>query len=64
MTGTRDEQYVNPRLQIATPALQRVVRVTEAVVAKSGAFRFAADFHGLQVIPEADTPMVRHRRHA
>ena len=42
---------------MSPPAIQRVVRVTEPVVAKSMAFRFAADFRGLQVIPKAGSPV-------
>jgi predicted deacylase len=36
---------------------QRVIRVTEPVVAESMAFRFAADFRGLEVIAQAGTPI-------
>jgi predicted deacylase len=34
---------------------QRVVEVTEAVTAADGRFRFAEEFHGLEVIPRAGT---------
>jgi predicted deacylase len=57
VTGTCDDAYVKPRLRIAPAARQRVVRVTEPVVAKSMAFRFARPFRGLEVIPKADTPI-------
>jgi len=56
-TGAADEAYVKPRLRITPPKEQRVVRVTEAVVAKSMAFRFAERFRGLQIIPKAGTPI-------
>ena len=57
VTGASDDAYVKPRLRITPPAVQRVVRVTEPVVAKSMAFRFAGDFRGLEVIPKAGTPI-------
>ena len=34
---------------------QRVVKVTEAVTVGDGRFRFADEFHGLEVIPQAGT---------
>jgi hypothetical protein len=57
VTGTCDDAYVKPRLRITPPAVQRVVRVTEPVVAKSMAFRFAKPYRGLEVIPKAGTPI-------
>ena len=36
---------------------QRIVRVTEAVVARSAEFRFAGEWRGLQVLPKAGTPV-------
>lgn len=56
VTGTIDEAYAKPRLRI-TPGVQRVVRVTEPVVCKTMAFRFAGDYRGLEVIPKAGTPI-------
>ena len=35
------------------PPPQRLVRVTEAVVAKTPAFRFARAFSGMEVVPRA-----------
>ena len=55
VTGAADAAWVEPRLRLELPARQRVVRVTEPVVAKSMAFRFARPFAGLEVIPEAGT---------
>jgi predicted deacylase len=57
VTGTCDDAYVKPRLRLKPPAVQRVVRVTEPVVATSMAFRFAQPFRGLEVIPKAGTPI-------
>ena len=39
--------------------MQRVIRVTEAVVAQSMNFRFAGKFSGLEVIARAGTPIAR-----
>src|SRR5471032_2660377 len=57
VTGTCDDGYVKPRLRVKPSAMQRVVRVTEPVVAKSMAFRFSQPFRGLEVIPKAGTPI-------
>jgi len=57
VTGAAQAAWVTPRLRRAPPPRQRVVRVTEPVVAKSMAFRFARPFKGLEVIPRAGTPV-------
>jgi len=57
VTGTIDEAWAKPRLRITPPVVQKVVRVTEPVVCKTMAFRFAADYRGLEVIPKAGTPV-------
>ena len=57
VTGVCADEYARPRLRVTPPKVQRVVRVTEPVVAKSMAFRFAQVFHGLQVIRKAGTPI-------
>jgi hypothetical protein len=44
-------------LRIKPPSAQRLVRVTEAVVAKSLNFRFARPWKGLEVVPQAGTPV-------
>jgi predicted deacylase len=54
-TGTLDEASVESRLRLKPPAVQRVVRVTEPVVARSMDFRFALPVRGLQVVPKAGT---------
>jgi hypothetical protein len=40
-------------------APQKVVSVTEAVVAKSTGFRFEHEYKGLECIPKAGTPVAR-----
>jgi predicted deacylase len=52
-TGIVDDAFVNPRFRMPLPKQQRVVRVTEPVVAKTMAFRFAKPWKGLEVIPKA-----------
>ena len=54
-TGTVDPAWAEARLKLSPPKTQRVVRVTEPVVAKSKAFRFARPWKGLEVIPKAGT---------
>jgi predicted deacylase len=51
VTGLADQAWVGSR-----PAVeQKLIRVTEAVVARSGGFRFSAAFKGLEVIPAKGT---------
>ncbi|HEX6156417.1 MAG TPA: M14 family metallopeptidase [Burkholderiales bacterium] len=52
-TGTVDAAWVDSRLKLQPPKQQRVVRVTEPVVAKTMGFRFAKPWKGLEVIPKA-----------
>jgi hypothetical protein len=54
-TGVVDASFVNPRLRLPVPEQQRVVRVTEPVVAKTMDFRFARPWKGLEVIEKAGT---------
>jgi predicted deacylase len=57
VTGAVDEAWAKPRLRLPPPPVQRLVRVTEAVVAKSMQFRFAQPWKGLEVVPRAGTPV-------
>lgn len=59
VTGTADESWTRPRLRLAPAAAQRVIRVTEPVVAKTMDFRFARPWGGLEVVPEAGTLVAR-----
>jgi predicted deacylase len=56
-TGSLDDAWIAPRLRLTPPPAQRLIRVTEAVVAKSMAFRFAGNYTGLEVIARAGTPV-------
>jgi predicted deacylase len=55
VTGAVDPGWADARITLAPPKAQRLVRVTQAVVAKSMAFKFAWSFAGLEVIPKAGT---------
>jgi predicted deacylase len=57
VTGAVDEAWARARLRLKPASIQRLVRVTEAVVAKSLNFRFARPWKGLEVVPEAGTPV-------
>lgn len=54
-TGAVNASICKSHSRLAPPAVQRVVHVTEAVVAKSMGFRFPYLFKGLEVIPKAGT---------
>ena len=54
-TGAVNVSICQFHTRLAPPAVQRVVRVTEAVVAKSMNFRFPYLFKGLEVISKAGT---------
>jgi predicted deacylase len=56
-TGAADAAWAQTRLQLPTPAEQRLVRVTEAVVAKSTGFRFLVPIEGLGVVEKQGTPI-------
>jgi predicted deacylase len=55
VSGAVDPSWCEARLRLAPPPAQRVIRVTEPVVAKTMGFRFARDFGGLEVLPERGT---------
>jgi hypothetical protein len=40
-------------IDASRPSPQRLVRVTEAVIARSPGFRFSSDFTGMQIVPKA-----------
>jgi len=55
--GAFDDAQLQPLLRAAPAPQQQVIRVTEAVVARSPGFRFVAPFRGLEVIPNAGDPI-------
>jgi hypothetical protein len=49
--GIVDPKLAANAIDITRPTVQKLVRVTEAVVAKSPEFRFARDFTGMEIVP-------------
>ncbi len=54
-TGAVDVSVCKSHARLTPPAVQRLIRVTEPVVAKSMNLKFAWSFKGLEVIPKAAT---------
>ena len=59
LTGVVDPAWALARTRLEPPPRQRVVRVTEAVVAESMDFRFLVPPVGLGVVPKARTPIAQ-----
>lgn len=59
LTGLADADWARRHQQLPAPAQQRLVRVTEAVVARSTAFRFLVPTEGLGVVARAGTPIAQ-----
>lgn len=57
LTGLADAAWVAAQDPLPLPARQRLVRVSEAVVAKTAQFRFLVPTEGLSVIAKAGTPI-------
>lgn len=62
-TGSVPFDAIAGRLTVPLPAVQRVVRVTEPVVARSMAFEFLVPIEGLGVVTKAGTPIARDGDH-
>ena len=54
-SGAVDATWADARLHVQPPAAQRLIRVTEPVVAKTMSFRFARPYKGLEVLPQKGT---------
>lgn len=63
VTGVVDRDWALARTVLTPPPVQRLVRVTEAVVAKSTDFRFLVPIEGLGVVPQAGTPIAQDGEH-
>ena len=63
LTGAVDRDWALSRTQLTPPVEQRVVRVTEPVVARSADFHFLVPMVGLGVVPQAGTPVARDGEH-
>jgi predicted deacylase len=59
LAGVADAAWVAENVRLALPAVQRLVRVTEPVVALSADFRFLVPTVGLSVIAKAGTPIAQ-----
>ena len=58
-TGSVSFDSIQSRLKVKPPARQRVIRVTEPVVAKSMNFEFVVPIEGLGIVPKAGMPIAR-----
>ena len=63
LTGLAEPAWLEAKLQRALPQQQRLVRVTEAVVARSADFHFLVPTVGLSVIADAGTPVAQDGDH-
>jgi predicted deacylase len=59
LAGVADAAWVAANVRLPLPPLQRLVRVTEPVVALSADFRFLVPTVGLSVIAKAGTPIAQ-----
>ena len=63
LTGLAPAAWVQAHARVALPSAQRLVRVTQAVVARSAAFRFLVPPVGMGVIEKAGTPFAQDGEH-
>lgn len=63
LTGLADAAWVQAHVRLPLPNKQKLVRVTEPVVAKSSNFRFLVPTVGLSVIAKAGTPIAQDGEH-
>jgi predicted deacylase len=63
LTGLAAAAWVQRHARVAVPAQQQLVRVTEAVVARSSDFRFLVPTSGLGVVARAGTPIAQDGSH-
>ena len=63
LVGLADSGWVSSHTRLPLPPQQRLVRVTEAVVARSPAFRFLLPTSGLGVVAKAGTPLAQDGDH-
>ena len=63
LSGVVDRDWALSRTRLAPPPEQRVVRVTEPVVARSTDFHFLVPMVGLSVVKRAGTPIARDGDH-
>jgi len=59
LTGAADAAWVQAHARLPLPPAQRLVRVTEPLVARSADFHFLVPAIGLSVLPKAGTPIAQ-----
>jgi predicted deacylase len=63
LTGLATADWVQTHVRRALPERQRLVRVTEPVVARSADFRFLVPIINMGVVPKAGTPIAQDGAH-
>jgi predicted deacylase len=63
LTGLADADWVRSHVRLPLPKQQKLVRVTEPVVALSTAFKFLVPTVGLSVVAKAGTPIAQDGEH-
>ena len=63
LTGVASAAWVQAHVRLPLPEKQQLVRVTEAVVARSAGFRFLVPAVGLSVVAKAGTPIAQDGDH-
>ncbi|HEY3635956.1 MAG TPA: succinylglutamate desuccinylase/aspartoacylase family protein [Caldimonas sp.] len=63
VTGLAHVDWVAANARLPRPPVQRLVRVTEPVVARSADFRFLVPVVGLSVVPKVGTPIAQDGDH-
>jgi predicted deacylase len=63
LAGLADAAWVRANARLPLPPVQRLVRVSEPVVARSKDFRFLVPIVGLSVVPKAGTPIAQDGDH-
>ena len=63
VTGLADAAWVQAHARVPLPAAQRLVRVTQAVVARSSAFKFLVPVLAFGVVKKAGTPIAQDGTH-
>ena len=63
LAGVVDAAWAAARTRLPLPPRQQLVRVTEAVVARSSSLRFLVPTEGLGVVPVAGTPIAEDSGH-
>jgi predicted deacylase len=63
LTGVVDSAWARARLSLPLPSEQRLVRVTEAVVARSSDFRFLVPVVAMSEVAHAGTPIAQDGNH-